>query len=53
MLNTQGFGTSDPKILNQNWEKMPFEYRIGTKYYGNDVFARLANDFLKELIVQS
>ena len=46
VLDTQGPGNSDPLILNQNWEKMPEEYRIGTKYYGTEVFARLGNDFL-------
>ncbi|PMD51298.1 uncharacterized protein K444DRAFT_707411, partial [Hyaloscypha bicolor E] len=40
VLDTQGPGNSDPLILNQNWEKMPEEYRIGTKYYGTEVFAR-------------
>ena len=53
VLDTQGFGNSDPRILNQNWEKMPFEYRIGTKYYDNEVIARLANDFLKELSIHT
>ncbi|KAE9366948.1 hypothetical protein N431DRAFT_487404 [Stipitochalara longipes BDJ] len=53
VLDAQGSGNRDPLILNQNWEKMPFEYRIGTKYYDNEVSARLANDFLKELIVHT
>lgn len=53
VLDTQGPGNRDPLILNQNWEKMPFEYRIGTKYYEYEVFARLGNEFLKELIVHT
>src|SRR5450756_567588 len=53
VLDTQGPGNRDPLMLNQNREKMPDEYRIGTKYYGFEVFARLGNDFLKDLIVHT
>jgi hypothetical protein len=53
VLDSQGFGNSDPFIKNLDWEHIPTEYRIGTEVHGYEVFARLAIDFLKELIVRT
>jgi hypothetical protein len=53
VLDPRRGGNHDPLILNQNREKIPDEYRIETKFYGNSVPARLGNDFLKDLIVHT
>jgi hypothetical protein len=53
VLDSQSFGNSDPFIKNFDWEHVPTEYRIPTKFYSYEVLGRLANDFLKELIVRT
>jgi len=53
VLDSQGYGNKDPFIKNLEWEHIPTEYRISTKFYHHEVYARLANGFLKELIMRT
>jgi len=53
VLDTQSFGSADPLIRNLDWENIPTQYRVGTYYYGYEVFARSAKEFLRELTIST
>jgi hypothetical protein len=53
VLDTQGGGISDPFLGNFGRANVPRKYRVRRNYYGYKVFARLGNEFLKDLIINT